>query len=144
MSTPSTPENCAFCDPARQEPRIIRCEPLFMSFVSRPWFREGHCLVIPRRHTETLQELRPEESAAIMGELGRLASLLDNGLGYGTMHKYQPLQAENGIKMNHWHQHVFPRLGQEAGLFPVPKPNSFEAFSFADIAEQAATAEALR
>lgn len=63
-----------------------------------------------------------------MTELGRLSNLLDEGFGTGIMQKYQPLQAENGIKVNHLHFHVFPRKQQEESLFPVPQPNNFEGF----------------
>ncbi len=98
-----------------------------MSFVSRPWFREGQCLVVPTRHITTLAELTVEEAVVIMGELGRLSMLLDDGFGTGVMQKYQPLQADNGIKVSHLHFHVFPRTEDEA-LFPVPEPNSFAGF----------------
>ncbi len=98
------------------------------SFVSYPWFREGHCLVVPNRHITTLAEIDEKEAAAIFAELGRLAALLDKGYGSGMMQKDQPLQPENGIKMDHLHFHVFPRQQEEPGLFPVPEPNSFEGF----------------
>lgn len=64
-----------------------------------------------------------------MSELGRLSMALDEGYGSGIMQKYQPTQGENGIKMSHLHMHVFPRLENEADLFPVPDPNSFAGFS---------------
>jgi diadenosine tetraphosphate (Ap4A) HIT family hydrolase len=44
------------------------------------------------------------------------------------MQKHQPLQAPNGIKVNHLHFHIFPRLENEPELFPVPQPNAFEGF----------------
>lgn len=64
-----------------------------------------------------------------MGEIGRLSSLVDKGFGTGVMQKYQPTQAENGIKVNHLHFHVFPRVENETGLFPVPIPNDFSGFT---------------
>ncbi len=67
-----------------------------------------------------------------MAELGRLSLKLDNGFGAGMMQKFQPTQGENGIKVNHLHFHIFPRLEEESGLFPVPEPNDFQdGFSFA-------------
>lgn len=44
------------------------------------------------------------------------------------MQKYQPLQKENGVKQNHLHFHVFPRMKDESQLFPVPQPNDFSGF----------------
>jgi len=55
--------------------------------------------------------------------------MLDEGFGTGVMQKYQPLQPENGVKVNHLHFHVFPRREQEQGLFPTPEPNDFTGFT---------------
>ena len=79
-----------------------------------------------------------------MGELGRLSLKLDKGSGTGIMQKYQPLQAENGIKVNHLHFHVFPRIEDETELFPVPQPNTFDGFVTPSADEVIAVAEALR
>lgn len=121
-------DSCEFCNPDSLKWRTINTSVTFLSFVSNPCFREGHCLVIPRRHIQSPSELTKEEGAEIMGELGRLGKHLDKGYGTGIIQKYMPLQAENGVKMNHLHFHVFPRLEHEKYLFPVPEPNKFEGF----------------
>lgn len=118
---------CVFCSKDFGTGLVHENE-LVTSFVSRPWFRKNHCLVIPNRHVVTIGELTSDESIEIMREIGRLSQALDNGFGTGVMQKYQPLQMENGIKVNHLHFHVFPRVKDEAGLFPVPEPNDFKGF----------------
>lgn len=120
--------DCAFCDTEALAWRTIRGEDLYFSIVSKPWFRSGQCLVIPRRHIETPTELNTDEGAGIMQELGRLSARLDKGFGTGIMQKYQPLQPEDGGKVSHTHFHVFPRQKQETSLFPVPDPNNFDGF----------------
>jgi diadenosine tetraphosphate (Ap4A) HIT family hydrolase len=140
----SVETTCAFCDAASLEWRTIRSGELFLSFVSTPWFRPGQCLVIPNRHVAAPHELTREEGAEIMQELGRLGLALDNGFGTGIMEKFMPQQAENGIKMNHLHYHVFPRQAEEDNLFPTPEPNSFEGFVMPTDDEVRALAEALR
>jgi len=137
-------KDCPFCDEKEIGWRTIRQAEGSRSFVSNPRFREGQILVIPNRHLTTLAELDSTESTEIMREVGRLGLLLDKGFGTGVMQKYQPLQTENGIKVNHLHFHVFPRLEEEVGLFPVPEPNSFDGFELADRAEIAQLAESLR
>lgn len=136
--------DCVFCTIADSDRPLIRTTELVTSFVSSPWFRPGQCLVIPNRHVITAAELTPEEGAAIMNELGRLSTKLDTGFGTGIMQKYQPLQAENGIKVSHLHFHVFPRVADEAGLFPVPTPNSFDGFTKPDEGEVAALTASLK
>jgi diadenosine tetraphosphate (Ap4A) HIT family hydrolase len=124
-------ELCPFCHRSELRWRTIRDDTLFASAVSEPWFRPGHCLVVPVRHITTVAGLNDSEMVAIMTELGRLSSLLDEGYGAGVMQKYQPGQVENGIKVSHLHWHVFPRQErdeQESVLFPVPRPNNFGGF----------------
>lgn len=125
-------ETCVFCSMPDMEWRTIKSDDLMTSVVSFPWFREGHALVIPNRHIDTIDQLTDEESVAVMKELGRLSTKLDQGYGTGIMQKYQPLQLENGIKVNHLHFHVFPRSKNEIGLFPVPEPNTFDGFTKPD------------
>jgi diadenosine tetraphosphate (Ap4A) HIT family hydrolase len=84
--------------------------------------------VIPARHITKPIELTEEEAREVMLELGRLSLLLDNGFGTGIMQKYQPLQVQNHVKVDHLHFHVFPRKEHETGLFPVPEPNRFDGY----------------
>ncbi|HSW75196.1 MAG TPA: HIT family protein [Candidatus Saccharimonadales bacterium] len=140
---PIKPE-CPFCNTVPLEKRTIRVGELCRSIVSVPRFQEGHCLVIPNRHITTVAELEPNESVEIMQELGRLSVALDKGYGTGIMQKYQPLQPDNGVKVSHLHFHVFPRLAEELRLFPVPEPNSFEAFHTPDETEITAWAQSLK
>lgn len=140
----SVETNCAFCDTDSLEWRKIRANESFLSFVSKPWFRPGQCLVIPKRHVEAPHELTRDEGAEIMQELGRIGLALDQGFGTGIIQKYMPLQTENGIKMNHLHYHVFPRQEDETDLFPVPYPNSFDGFVMPTDAEVVAVAESVR
>lgn len=123
---------CDFCNPEEMEWRTVRKATSSRSFVSNPSFRSGQCLVVPDRHVTTLEELNESEASEIMLEIGRLAGILDKGYGSGVMQKYQPKQAENGIKVNHLHFHVFPRIEDETGLFPVPDPNTFDGFTKID------------
>lgn len=121
-------EQCDFCSRHDMADRIIRSDELITSFVSNPRFREGQCLVIPNRHIVQIGELETDEAASVMLEIGRLATWLDRGFGYGVMEKFQPTQADNGIKVAHLHFHVFPRFEHEENLFPMPQPNRFEGF----------------
>lgn len=121
---------CRFCHAKNFTSRFIGGYEFCYAIISDPSWRAGQCLVIPRRHVLTLDELTWDEGAEIMQELGRLSRLLDAGYGTGIMQKFQPDQPENGIKVNHLHFHVFPRLPGEdtVRLFPVPEPNSFAGF----------------
>ncbi len=138
-------DTCDFCTLAPPTgDRVIRSNDLIASLVSNPSFRADQCLVIPRRHIETLDELTDEEAVAIIRELGRLAKILDTGFGSGIIQKFQPAKVENGITMKHLHFHVLPRIAEEPGILPVPVPNSPEGFTRLDNDEVNTRAEELR
>lgn len=120
--------DCAWCANVGLEKRTIQQTELIRSFVSVPWFRHGHCLVIPLRHVASVDELTTQEASEVLLEAGRLGKLLDVGFGKGIMQKDDPIQPRNGVKMDHLHFHVFPRRKKEDGLFPTPYPNQFSAF----------------
>ena len=126
----SNQADCDWCNKVDLEWRVIHDRKLCVSFVSKPWFRKGHCLVIPKKHAIQVSELTDQENQEVMDEIGALSNALDNGFGTGVIQKYMPLQSENGVKMDHLHFHVFPRFENEELLFPVPVPNSFAGFYF--------------
>lgn len=123
---------CVFCHPEVIKSQIIKIGEHSVSLVPKHSFRTNHVMVIPRRHVLEVGELSAEEAAEILLESGRLAKHIDAGYGSGVMQKYQPTQAENGIKMNHIHFHIFPRIANEQVLFPVPVPNSFDGLRETD------------
>ncbi len=122
-------EKCGvFCDPAKFESRIIYDEDEdIVSFISEPWFRPDHCLVIPRQHANELYEIPDRVLAKMFAEaaiLGHVVST-DNG-GYGSVitQKFQPRREEGRIKQNHVHVHAWPRYESDTEEVPFPVPTS--------------------
>jgi histidine triad (HIT) family protein len=124
----SNPENCTFCQPDNDlESRIIYRGEDYYSFVSKPMFRPAHTLVAPTEHYERMSEIPHETLARMMGEAALLADWSDKGYGSVTLQKYQPLQTENGIKMDHAHVHIWPRTRRDEKngiIIPAPKYRS--------------------
>lgn len=118
MTSPSI-EACAFCTPEQLQERIVRIGEQIISFVSKPAYRPGQTLVIPKRHVESVGELTAEETVEIMREIGRIGSLLDLGYGREMHQKSAPQQVGNGIAMAHLHFHVVPKHADD-GVFSVP------------------------
>lgn len=135
---------CVFCKPTdKMRRRVVREGELAYSMVSNPSFREGQTLVIPKRHIVELAELTDQETLEIKRELGRLARLLDSGLGYEILQKYQPEKPDSDIKQSHLHIHVVPRLAGD-GILVVPEPNTAGGFMWLDDMVAQAMAERLR
>lgn len=127
-------DNCTFCYPDESlEARIINRTDHFITFVSQPRFRENHVLITPSIHIEKMADLATPERRLMLGnimaEIALMADMIDEGRGTIIVQKFQPLQEENGIKMNHLHIHAWPRLEADdnAGV-PFPAPQNFDNF----------------
>lgn len=72
-------------------------------------FEEGHTLVIPKFHAETIFDLPPEELAGIMPAVHRVAVLLRHRLGCDGMNVLQSNGACATQTVPHVHFHLIPR-----------------------------------
>lgn len=122
-------EKCnVFCDPSKLKERIIWDEDEdILSFVSDPWFRPDHCLVIPRQHANELYEVNDKVLTKMFAEaaiLGHVVSELNGGYGSVITQKFQPRREEGRIKQNHVHVHAWPRYESDTEEVPFPVPTS--------------------
>lgn len=69
----------------------------------------GHCLVIPKQQYVTLDEMPPEEIAAIARVLPRLAKAVMAATGATAYNVLQNNGAVAGQEVNHVHFHIIPR-----------------------------------
>lgn len=124
-------DNCTFCHhDDNLKNRIIEQTRDFTAFMSNPRFRQNHLIVVPSGHYETIYDAPEKTLGKIMGEVGLLLNSIDEGYGTMMVQKFQPLQAENGIKMNHLHFHAWPRTFEdEMNGVLMPAPQSFDDFS---------------
>ena len=123
-------EKCAFCQPSEKlNDSIVNRGEGFISFFSNPRFRRNHLLVVPEYHYEAPHEMDARLLGRIAYEAASIANVIDFGYGTVITQKTQPLQAENGIKMDHVHFHVWPRTKQdEKSGIVIPAPKSFDDF----------------
>jgi diadenosine tetraphosphate (Ap4A) HIT family hydrolase len=121
-------ENCTFCDPAKVGDRIIYDEdPDFYSFISDPWFRPDHCLIVPREHADEMYEIPERVLGKMMAEAALLAHAIStDGTGTFITQKFQPRKEEGRIKQNHVHVHGWRRLESDSEDVPFITPVTFE------------------
>lgn len=101
-------EHCIFCKVAREDDglRVFEDAHSIMFLDHRPLF-PGHCLVIPKNHFETVQDLPESLLAAIFKNVRMLAAAIETGLhAEGTF-----IAANNRVSQSvpHFHVHVVPR-----------------------------------
>jgi histidine triad (HIT) family protein len=100
---------CLFCRiVARELPAsVVDEDDDTLTFLDKRPLFSGHCLVVPKVHTETLLELAPERVAGFFVVVQRIARAVRDGLdAEGTF-----VAMNNGVSQSvpHLHVHVVPR-----------------------------------
>jgi histidine triad (HIT) family protein len=124
---------CPFCEIAagRLPASVIAQTDRAMAFLDLRQATEGHVLVIPRQHLETIFDIEPALAGEVM-QLGvRVAQGLRAALQPAGLNLWQSNGAAGGQEVPHFHLHVQPRRVGD-GLFRVyagrpPAPASREA-----------------
>ena len=121
-------EHCAFCKIVRDDDgsRVFEDEHTIAFLDHRPLF-PGHCLLIPKNHFETIQELPPSLVASLFANVQILAAAVELGMqAEGTF-----IAANNRISQSvpHFHIHIVPRRkgdGLKGFFWPRRKYGSSE------------------
>ena len=100
--------SCPFCKIARHDDafRVFEDEHTIAFLDHRPLF-PGHCLLIPRRHFATIQDLPDSLIASLFGNMRMLSAAVELGMhAEGTF-----IAANNRVSQSvpHFHVHVVPR-----------------------------------
>lgn len=104
-----TSSTCTFCRIIAGElsAHVIFEDADFLAFLDhRPLFA-GHCLLVPRRHRETVLDLPPELGGALFGHVQRLSRAVETGMKADGFF----LAVNNRVSQSvpHVHVHVVPR-----------------------------------
>ena len=101
-------EDCAFCKMVRHDDgfRVFEDEHSIAFLDHRPLF-PGHCLLIPKSHLETIQDLPDSLLAPLFANVRMLSAAVELGMrAEGTF-----IAANNRISQSvpHFHVHIVPR-----------------------------------
>ena len=100
---------CPFCQivAGTRPAAVVFEDETCMGFLdSRPVF-PGHCLVIPRRHIETLADLSADSIGPLFANARRLALSMESGLG--AEGAFVAVNHRVSQSVPHLHVHVVPR-----------------------------------
>ena len=133
MSIPSHTfdESCAFCKVVRADDgsRVFEDEQTIVFLDHRPLF-VGHCLLIPKSHLETINDL-PD---SLLAQLFANARLLSAAVELGMRAEGTFIAANNRVSQSvpHFHVHIVPRTkgdGLKGFFWPRRKYKSAEEVS---------------
>jgi histidine triad (HIT) family protein len=112
--------DCIFCAIAAGEApaTIVDEDADTVAFMDiNPWAR-GHALVIPRRHSENLLEVEPEDLANTFAAAKRLVARMTERFGADGVMLWNSCGEAAGQVVLHFHVHVIPVTGET-----MPSPN---------------------
>ena len=103
--------SCIFCKiVSGEEPSVkLYADHDTIAFMDKYPANDGHCLVIPRTHYETVFEMPPEEFAAVARTVVKIAAGVQRGLQPDGLNLVQANGPIAGQSVMHVHVHVLPR-----------------------------------
>ena len=100
---------CGFCEvvEGRADVVVVASTEHTLTFLDRSPVFYGHCLVIPRRHYETLSDLPAELLQPLFAEVQRISRAVETGLGAAG--SFVAMNNRVSQSVPHLHVHVVPR-----------------------------------
>ncbi len=129
---PTFDENCAFCKIVRHDDgfRVFEDEDTIAFLDHRPLF-PGHCLLIPKSHFETIQDLPDSLLARLFANVRMLSAAVELGMrAEGTF-----VASNNRVSQSvpHFHVHIVPRKkgdGLKGFFWPRRKYQSADEINY--------------
>ncbi len=128
-------DTCAFCDPKIiEKQKFYEDDLVFALYDVRP-ICEGHCVLVPKRHVERLENLSVEEMSGLFQLIKKTQKAVERAFDKPNYLILQKNGASAGQTVPHVHIHFIPRKKEEFSLLaflwnfcshPFKKPLSQE------------------
>ena len=110
-ASPRHDANCLFCKIAAGQ---IPCHKLYeddhvLAFLDIGPLSPGHCLIIPKEHYATLDQMPADLASACAAVLPKLSKAIITATGAAGWNVLQNNGAIAGQEINHVHFHIIPR-----------------------------------
>lgn len=108
-------EECIFCKIVNGKIPATKVyeDSQVISFLDIMPANKGHCLVVPKKHAQTLMEMGDEDLVATMGAAKKVARALSLSFGNGSFNIVMNNGKEAGQIVNHAHIHLIPRFQKD-------------------------------
>ena len=119
-------QDCVFCKIVRGElPTMKVYEDEFtLAFMDLAHDYDGHMLVIPKAHCESVLDCDAEIARRVMDTVKRVSDHLVQNCGYEGVDLMSACGAAAGQSVYHWHIHIIPRKADDGlggiGQWPTP------------------------
>lgn len=108
-------EDCIFCRIADGKIPAAKVyeDSRVIAFLDIMPANKGHCLVVPKKHVQTMIEMSEGDLAAAMIAAKKVASALSLSFGNGSFNMVMNNGKEAGQLVNHAHIHLIPRFQKD-------------------------------
>ena len=108
-------EDCIFCKIADGKIPAAKIyeDGKIISFLDIMPANKGHCLIVPKKHAQTLTEMGDEDLATLIKAAKKVASALSLSFGNGSFNIVMNNGKEAGQIVNHAHIHIIPRFQKD-------------------------------
>ena len=105
-------EDCVFCKIVEGKIPSAKVyeDDTAISFLDMLPANKGHCLVIPKKHYETLLDIPDEELANLIKTVKKVTKALSLSIGNGSFNIIMNNGKIAGQLVNHAHIHIIPRF----------------------------------
>jgi histidine triad (HIT) family protein len=119
----SAPGQCIFCRLVSQEipAAIVFEDDQTLAFMDLGQVNPGHVLVASKRHAATLLDLTPDEAAAVMRTVHRVAKAISASFDPPGLTLLQANGKEGEQTVFHFHMHVVPRHAHDGIALTWPR-----------------------
>jgi histidine triad (HIT) family protein len=130
---------CIYCTLPEIKARTLKRNDLAWAFLTNIPITPGHTLVAPVRHVEKLEELTPEEKAAIFALAAEVKDALRATFNAEGFNHAWNEEAVAGQTIPHFHLHIIPRKTGDEGITEyeprkfIYRPGSREATPEAEL-----------
>jgi histidine triad (HIT) family protein len=115
------PDDCIFCAIAAGDgpAEVVQEDEYTVAIMDiNPWTR-GHALVIPRRHSRNLYEIREDDLSATASASARLARRMRDTLECDGINLINSCEPAAWQTVFHFHMHVIPRYDDDPLQLPT-------------------------
>src|SRR3569623_907710 len=119
---PDHPTTCTFCELIHGSAEVSICheDADAIAFMDIQPVNNGHVLVVPRVHHESLHEVPKKLGAHLFRVTMRLANAIRQGTGCEDMNIVVNSGAAAGQDEPHYHVHIIPRKAGDGFDIPLP------------------------
>ena len=121
-------ENCIFCKIAEGSIPSIKVyeDEDFLAFQALSQVNKGHCLFIPKKHSNNFLEMEPSLASKMNEKIQTIARAMMKGLKAEGINLITNINEAAGQEIIHTHIHIIPRYSKDGVKMPSLKETDEE------------------